>query len=60
MKIEYDPDFLKLVKKVDVRIRKYLKQKLEIFLKNPHELQLNNHQLRDKYEGYRSIDITSD
>lgn len=60
MKIQYDPDFLRLLKKVDVRIRKSLRQKLEIFLKNPYERSLNNHVLRDKYKGYRSIDITAD
>ena len=31
-----------------------------LFAKNPRELQLDNHPLRDEYQGYRSIDITSD
>ncbi|HVF69287.1 MAG TPA: type II toxin-antitoxin system mRNA interferase toxin, RelE/StbE family [Xanthomonadales bacterium] len=60
MKIQYDPDFLRLLKKVNIRIRKSLRQKIEIFLKNPDEPSLNNHALRDKYEGYKSIDITAD
>lgn len=60
MKIQYDPDFLKTLKKLNVRIRKSLRERLKIFLKNPYDPQLNNHELKEKYEGYRSIDITAD
>lgn len=60
MKIQYDPDFLKTLKKVNVRIRKSLREKIQIFLRNPYDPQLDNHELKDKYEGYRSIDITAD
>ncbi len=60
MIIKYSPSFLKTFKKVDVRIRKSFKERILIFSKNPHDLQLNNHTLKDEYEGYRSIDINSD
>ncbi len=60
MKIQYDPDFLKILKKADVRIRKSLRIRIEIFLKNPSDPKLNNHRLKDEYAGYRSIDITAD
>ena len=60
MKIQYDPDFLKKLKKVDVRIRRSFEQRLRIFLKDPDNPELKNHSLREPYLGYRSIDITSD
>lgn len=60
MKVQYDSDFLKKLKKLNVRIRKSFRKRLEIFLSNPLDLALNNHKLRDKYLGYRSIDITGD
>lgn len=55
-----DSDFLKKLKKVDVRIRKSFKEKIILFSKNPVDPQLNNHALREQYEGYKSIDITAD
>ncbi len=60
MSIRYSPQFLKISKKVNVRIRKSFKQKIGIFYRNPDDLQLNNHALRNPYEGYGSIDISSD
>lgn len=60
MKVFYDPSFYKKLKKVDVRIRKSVKEKILIFSKNPNDLQLNNHPLKREYEGYRSIDVTED
>lgn len=60
MKIQYDPDFLKTLKKLDIRIRKSFRKRIEIFLKNPHDSQLDNHGLERDYQGYRSIDITVD
>lgn len=60
MIIKYDPLFIEKFKKLDVRIRKALKEKIAIFQKNPLDSQLNNHQLKDEYLGYRSIDITAD
>lgn len=60
MKVKLDPDFLKKLKKLDVRIRNRFKEKIIIFQKNPHEPILNNHELRNPYQGLRSIDITND
>lgn len=60
MKRRYDPAFLKALKKADVRVQKSFKEKIVIFAKNPHDPQLNNHQLENEYKGYRSIDITTD
>lgn len=60
MKIVYDPCFLKKLKKIDVRIRKRLKDRILLFSIDPNNLQLNNHPLKREFEAYRSIDITSD
>jgi addiction module RelE/StbE family toxin len=55
-----DEGFMNLYKKSDVRLKKSVDEKLRIFTKNPFELGLDNHALRDEWEGYRSIDITND
>ena len=60
MKIVYDSLFIDTLKKVNVRIRKSFKERIFLFSKDPHNLQLDNHALREKYQGYRSIDITAD
>lgn len=60
MKIFYDPAFLKKLKKLNIRLRKSVKERIILFSKDQNELQLDNHALRDEYKGFRSIDITSD
>ena len=60
MKRKYDPAFIKSLKKVNVRVQKSFKDRIEIFAKNPNNPQLNNHALRKPYKGLRSIDITND
>ena len=54
------PFFFEKLKKVDVRIRKNFEEKIKIFEKNPFDSSLNNHLLKEPYEGLRSIDITND
>ena len=60
MTIKYTDNFLKQLKKSDVRIRKAFKQRLLLFVENPNDLELNNHPLEREYVGFRSIDITVD
>lgn len=60
MKVQYDPDFIKKLKKADIRIRRAFERQLVVFLNNPFDLKLNNHELRGEYIGLRSIDITVD
>ena len=60
MNVVLDAGFVKKAKKVDVRIQKHLKQRLLLFSKNSHEQLLKNHELRNEYRGYRSINITND
>lgn len=58
--MRYDPGFIEKLKSVNVKIRKSFKQKIVVFGKSSDEPLLNNHPLREKWEGYRSIDITDD
>jgi len=60
MKVLYDPDFISKVKKSNVLIRKSFREKISIFQNNPADPVLNNHLLKRNYQGFRSIDITSD
>ena len=60
MKVKYDPGFFKSLKKQNVRVRKKFKEKILLFIKDPHNSELNNHSLKREWTGYRSIDITSD
>ncbi len=60
MKVQYDSVFIKKLKKADVRICRAFEKRLTIFLQNPFDLQLNNHELYEEYVGLRSIDITAD
>jgi len=60
MTVRYDPQFLKKLKKLDVRIRKSFKERILLFARDPQNSQLNNHSLRREYTNFRSIDITND
>lgn len=59
MKVVYESTFHDKLKKVNVRIRKSVKEKILIFSKKPHDPRLNNHPLEREYEGLRSINITA-
>ena len=60
MKVKFSKEFIKQYKKADVRIRKKVDQKISTFSKNPMDLSLRNHTLREEHKGQRSINITSD
>ena len=60
MKVYFDAEFYRQYKKIDVRIQKSIDERIRIFRKNPNDLELNNHPLHEPYQGYKSIDITSD
>lgn len=60
MKIRLAPKLVKKLKKQDVRIRNRFKNAIQLFSKDPDDSQLDNHKLQREWEGFRSIDITSD
>jgi addiction module RelE/StbE family toxin len=60
MNVKYSPLFLSTSKKLNVIIRKSLKERLAIFIRDPQDVQLDNHELKNQWIGYISIDITAD
>lgn len=60
MILRFTDVFRKQYKKADKRIQKSFDQQLKIFLQNPMDPQLRNHQLRIPYHGQRSINVTND
>lgn len=60
MKAKLDPDLLKKLKKLDVRVLNRFRERILLFSKKPNDPELNNHALKREYQGLRSIDITND
>lgn len=60
MKVQLAPRLIDKLKKQDVRIQKSFRKAIDLFSKDPTSLELNNHRLHKVWEGFRSIDITSD
>lgn len=60
MRISYTKSFVKLSKKLNLKVRVQLIQGVTLFSINPLDSQLRDHQLKGKYKEYRSIDITGD
>jgi addiction module RelE/StbE family toxin len=60
MKVQIAPKLIAKLKKQDVRIQKSFKKAIDLFTKDPNNLELNNHDLHREWEGFKSIDITAD
>ena len=60
MTIKYTSSFLASLKKAHVTTRRQVKKRMLRFAKNPNDPQLHNHSLKREYEGYYSVNITSD
>jgi len=60
MKIILHKKFLKNYIKLSNSDKKRFQERRNLFLNNPFDPILNNHQLHGKYKKYRSINITSD
>lgn len=60
MEIEFSLEFRKKYRTSDVRIRNKVDNCLKIFRNNPTDPELNNHELKREWAGFRSIDITAD
>lgn len=59
-RIDFSIKFNKQLKRSSLGIKESFRERLEIFLKDPSNIILNNHALSGKYSGYRSINITGD
>lgn len=60
MKIVLHKNFEKQYSKLQPTEKKRFKQRKDIFLIDPYDPVLNNHPLRGKYKGYRSINVGGD
>ncbi len=60
MRIVLHGDFRKKFKKFPQGMQKKFIERQDIFLRDPFNSVLNNHELHGKYQGLRSIDITGD
>lgn len=60
MKIVLHRNFEKQYAKLKKQIKAHTKERLALFLRDEFHPILNNHPLRGKYMGYRSINITGD
>lgn len=57
MVIDFHRNFNKAYNKLSVKQRDYFKTQLALFTQNRYSPELNNHGLKGKYQGYRSINI---
>lgn len=60
MVINYHKDFVKSSKRLTVREKEKLIQRLKLFGQDAFDPILNSHALKGKYLGYRSINVTGD
>jgi len=58
MKIDFHRNFNKTFTKLNKKQKDKFKEQLKIFVVDPYNIQLNNHGLQGKYQGYKSINIT--
>lgn len=60
MEIEYSVKFIKQLKKAPKNIQISVRERLGMFVSDQFGPLLNNHALKGKYEGDRSININGD
>ncbi len=58
MNIQFHNNFNKQFQKLRIKERERVKEKIKIFIRTPFDNALNNHPLKGKYKGYRSINIS--
>jgi addiction module RelE/StbE family toxin len=58
MEFIYSKNFKKQFNKISHKTQISFQKKMEVFVKEPNHIVLNNHKLYGKYYGYRSINIT--
>lgn len=60
MRVQFTKKFQKQYKRSPSKIQRIFGSKLKIFMLNPLDASLNNHQLSGKLCSYRSISVTGD
>jgi len=60
MKVRFHDNFRRQYQKLRAGEQRRFKERRDLFMIDPYHPLLNNHPLRGKYEGYRSINIGGD
>lgn len=60
MKVDYSRSFKKDYKKLNLKLRNQLRERILLFQQNQFNPLLNNHSIHHPYEGCQSINITGD
>jgi len=60
MRIKTHKNFEKSFLKLPLKIQEKVKKTIEIFKKDPHESQLDNHSLHGKQKGQRAVSVGGD
>lgn len=60
MKVSYSRQFLRHYVKLSPKLRQRVDDRILLWIGEPLNAQLRDHQLKGKYKQYRSIDITGD
>lgn len=60
MKIDYSHSFKKDYKKLSLKLRNQLRERLLLFRENQFNPLLNNHSVHHPYDGCQSINISGD
>ena len=60
MRIKFAKKFVKDYERAGFKIQKAVKERIDLFNRDPFYSKLRNYQLSGKYSGYRSINITGD
>jgi addiction module RelE/StbE family toxin len=59
-KVEFSKRFIKSLERAPRKIQVAFRIRLEVFLSDPFNPILNNHSLKGKYSGYKSINVSGD
>jgi len=60
MRIELHKNFEKAFAKLNSKQKRRVKETIERFKRNPYDLRLKNHALKDELQGYRAISTGGD
>ena len=60
MKVSFSKSFKKSYQKLPKKLRNRVDERIILFVQDPFDVFLHNHELRGRYRGYRSINITGD
>lgn len=60
MQIDYSAKFIKQLKKAPTNVQISVRKRFGLFVSDQFHSLLNNHALKGKYQGFRSINITGD